>query len=598
MLSPQVIFEHYGPDGLPHWRVGAGFVRVIETRRTNEVCPCLQQVEQAVKGGLFAAGYIAYEAAAGLDPHLVTHDPTELPLAWFALFRELHEGSAPLMASPDPSLTDWQPLLEREPYRSAIRKIKDYIATGDTYQVNFTFPLQTQWTGDPFLFWRRVCGAQQAGYGAYLDTGRHVICSASPELFFRQEGEAIVSRPMKGTAARGLLLSDDLPQQAMLAQSSKNRAENAMIVDMTRNDLGRIAVPGSVRVSQAFTVEKYPTIYQMTSTVKARTQANFPQIMQALFPPASITGAPKVRTMQIIRELEPQPRGVYTGCIGFLTPQGETQFNVAIRTVTVDRETMTARYGVGGGIVWDSQADEEYAECQAKAAVLSADRPEFELLETLRWEKESGYFLLDRHLHRLADSAAYFDFSVNLQEITDSLRQSACEYSHPLVRVRLRVNRQGKIQLESAPLVVLPPDHPWRLRMAKEPIDSRNVFLYHKTTHRTVYEQALTRNRFESRPSIDPQTMVKGCEDVILWNERGEVTETTIANLVVEIGGRRYTPPVACGLLPGVFRAELLATGQLREKVLTRQDLLQAEAVYAINSVRKWMTVEIMKNNP
>jgi para-aminobenzoate synthetase/4-amino-4-deoxychorismate lyase len=547
-----------------------------------------------VQSGLYAAGFLAYEAAAGLDGAFCTHPSGQAPLAWFGLFRDLRsvdEPAVPPQSSPvipqggDFHLGDWRPSLDRPQYEHALDRIKDYIARGDTYQVNYTWRLRAAFEGDPWPLFLRLCRAQQARYAAYLDTGRHVLCSASPELFFRLEGEDLLSRPMKGTSPRGLTWREDAALCEALAASPKERAENAMIVDMMRNDLGRVARRGSVKVLSAFDVEKYPTLWQMTSAVSARTSASLPEILGALFPAASITGAPKVRTMQIIRELEPDARGVYTGCIGWAAPRRQAQFNVAIRTVTIDRAAGQAEYGVGGGIVWDSSSSGEYAECHLKAAVLTADRPEFELLETLLYEAGCGYFLLEKHLQRLAESAAYFDFPLDAAAARTALEKEACTASGPgNLRVRLRLARGGRLTVEASPLDAPDAAAPRRLKLAPAAVDSRNVLLYHKTTWRQPYDAAYA---------------VRGdCDDVVLWNERRQVTETTISNIVVQQAGRRVTPPLSCGLLPGVFRAHLIETGQIHEQIVTVDELLRAERVLVINSLRKWLPAVVVGGQP
>jgi para-aminobenzoate synthetase/4-amino-4-deoxychorismate lyase len=380
---------------------------------------------------------------------------------------------------------------------------------------------------------------------------------------------------MKGTAARGLTFRRDAQFREGLRRSAKDRAENAMIVDMMRNDMGRVAETGSVVVESAFDVEKYPTVYQMTSTVRARTAEPFGRIVEALFPCASITGAPKVRTMQIIRELEPSPRGAYTGCIGYLTPAGSARFSVAIRTAVIDRAAGTAEYGVGGAIVWDSDQANEYIECQTKAAVLQAEAPEFDLLEAILHEGERGYFLLDEHLGRLAESAEYFDFAVDLPAIRQRLVEFAGHLGGEPAKVRLSLGRTGRVTVESVPLSAIALPTPLRLKLADQAVDDRNVFLYHKTTCRSVYESA-----YACRGE---------CDDVVLWNTHGQVTETTRANIVVELDGRLVTPPVECGLLAGVFRGHLLRTGEIAERIVTVDDLGRAGRIWAVNSVRKWM---------
>jgi para-aminobenzoate synthetase/4-amino-4-deoxychorismate lyase len=358
-------------DG-PRWLQFEEPVRVVCVREPEEVLAALHEVETAVSTHhLYAAGFLSYEASAafGLSVHPSGND--EPPLLWFGLYERLRP---PRFQKPRRSggyqLGEWQPGLNLESYHSAIAAIKAQIAAGNTYQVNFTFPLKASFQGEPWGLFSDLVMAQEGDYGAYVDTGRHVVCSASPELFFRLDGDVLTSKPMKGTAVRGLTLLEDDENAAWLQQSEKNRAENVMIVDMIRNDMGRVAEISSVQVPSLFDVERYPTVLQMTSTVTAKTKASLTEIFQAMYPCASITGAPKVSTMKIIRELEPESRGVYTGAIGFIAPDGIAQFNVAIRTVTVDREKETAVYHVGSGVVWDSDAQAEYEECLLKAKVL------------------------------------------------------------------------------------------------------------------------------------------------------------------------------------------------------------------------------------
>jgi len=473
----------------------------------------------------------------------------------------------------------WHPTLTCGEYEDALCAIHQAIAAGEVYQVNYTFRLRAPFSGDLLpLFWQ-LYARQPVPYAAYIDTGAHAIASLSPELFFALEGERITTRPMKGTAPRGLTLADDIQQAERLTRCPKNRAENLMIVDMARNDLGRIARIGSVRVPRLFEAERYATLWQMTSTVVACTDAPLPEIFRALFPAASITGAPKIRATHVIHALERAPRGVYTGAVGVALPNRRAQFNVAIRTLHHDKATEQLEYGVGSGVVWDSEQVAEYAECLAKAQVLFAPRPEFELLETLLWRRGRGYFLLEAHLQRLCDSARYFGFAVDADAVRRQLLTVAERFTAPRYRVRLRVNRHGEAHAEYAPLS--PERRVWRVALAHEPVDPREVFLYHKTTHRQVYERARAQH--------------PDCDDVILWNTRGEITESTLANVVVRLDGRYCTPPVECGLLAGVYRGHLVQRGLLHERVLTPEDLRRAEAVYLINSVRGRIRVEVVR---
>ena len=545
----------------------------------DEVMGVLREVETAVSTqNRTAAGFLTYEAAAafGLD----VHPPMAgLPLVWFGLF-DTPKLDTDFTDFTDFSALNWTTSVLAAGYAQAIARIKEEIAAGNTYQVNYTFPLRADFEGDGWELFSQLVQNQAANYGAYVENfgspnvnltnGRYSIASASPELFFTLDGDKLISKPMKGTAVRGRTLAEDDANAKWLAQSIKNRAENVMIVDMIRNDMGQVAAVGSVDVPHLFEIERYPTVLQMTSTVTARTDAPIADIIAAMFPCASITGAPKKRTMGLIKQLEPSPRGIYTGAIGFIAPNRQVQFNVAIRTVLLDRQEKRAIYGVGGGIVWDSTAEDEYAECRVKAKVLGAKRPSFSLLESLLWEPDGGYVLLDYHLERLQDSARYFGAEKQgSRGAGERLEETAVSLTKP-TKVRLLLAQDGAITITHAPIAPLP--DPARVVFAKTAVSRDNIWLYHKTTHRAVYDNA--RN-----PDYD---------ETVLWNEDGEVTEATSANIVVEIGGELYTPPLESGLLTGTFRRWLLTNGRIEERILTKQMLRESDAIYLINSVRRW----------
>lgn len=562
-----------------HWLRFAAPIRIVAAMQPDEVVPALQAIEAAVdRHRYFAVGFIAYEAAAAYG--LAVHAPLpDLPLLWFGLYenaetrnnRAFESARSP---SPDSySVGRWQPAVDQADYEMIVGRVKDYLARGHTYQINYTFPLHAAFDGEPLAFFADLATAQPTEYAAFIDTGRFAVCSISPELFFRLDGEQLSAKPMKGTAARGRTLAEDEARIAELRRSEKNRAENLMIVDMLRNDLGRVARVGSVTVPRLFEVERYPTLLQMTSTVAARTRASVAEILASLFPCASITGAPKVRSMEIIRELEPQPRGVYTGAIGFIGPERHARFNVAIRTALIDRKRRQVTYGVGGGLVWDSDADGEYQECLLKTRVLTERRPAFQLLESLLWEPDSGYFLLAAHLARLADTAVYFNVPLDRPAIEARLTEQASTLSEAS-KIRLLVEMDGAFTVEATPLAQAALSQPVRVGLAKMPVDSGTIWLYHKTTRRELYDAARA-----SRPD---------CDEVILWNERGELTEASTANVVLDVDGEWVTPPVTSGLLAGTFRNWLLATGQIQERILTPVDLRTARRVALINSVRKW----------
>jgi para-aminobenzoate synthetase/4-amino-4-deoxychorismate lyase len=553
-------------------RIFARPVEVVTANALSEVGLALRRVQSAVDRGWYAAGFIAYEAGPAFDSALEAHAPwPRLPLVWFGIYNICYDHPAPRMLSGGFRTGAWEPLVSEAEYAAALDRIREHIAAGDTYQVNYTFPLRAEFEGDALAWFRQLRLAQGGGHAAYVDAGRFKVVSVSPELFFELSSDVLVTRPMKGTRPRGLWSGEDLDLARALADSEKDRAENIMITDLLRNDLGRISPAGAVHASRLFEVEQYHTVWQMTSTVAAQTQASVPAILGALFPSGSVTGAPKIQTSKIIRALESHPRGVYCGAVGWWGPRRRAHFNVAIRTVLVDAEAGAAHYHVGSGVTWDSQTGQEYRECLDKAAVLSHARPAFDLLETLRWE-DGEYFLLDEHLVRLRESARYFARPYDEDTARRAL-DAAVEGAQSPRRVRLLLGPGGALNATHEDLAM--DDRPLRVAMAKDPVDTGDVFLYHKTTHRAVYEAARA-----SRPDAG---------DVILWNARGEVTESTIANVVVEIGGEKVTPPVSCGLLGGVMRARLLAEGAVREGVVTVDALRRARRFWLVNSVRGWV---------
>ena len=549
---------------------------ILAVSKLEDVPDALNEVERLVEErGWHAAGFLSYEAAPAFDPALVTHAGDGFPYLWFGLYPQPRAVPLPQPESPKIKL-DWQPTVDLNSYEFAIDRIKEYIAQGRTYQVNYTMRLQAGFEASPWEFFLQLAQTQNQ-HGAYVDTGRYVICSASPELFFALDGETLTCRPMKGTVKRGRTTEEDQAQADWLQNSEKNRAENVMIVDMIRNDLGRIAKTGSVHVPVLFQVERYPTLWQMTSTVTARTNASLLETFRSLFPCASITGAPKISTMKIIHELEATPRRIYTGTIGHFSPGRKASFNVAIRTALIDCQEHKAEYGIGGGIIWDSNSKDEYAEALLKARVLKEESLPFSLLETMLWTPAEGFHLQSRHTDRLLDSAAYFGFPVSKAAIEEKLDQltSTLKQSH---RVRLLLDREGKIEVTCAPVSF--GMKPVRAALANERVNSNDLFLFHKTTRREVYDLAR-----KAHPE---------CDDVLLHNERGELTEFTIGNLVVELDGKLVTPPVASGLLAGTFRAELLETGKITERVIPVHRLKECTKIYRVNSVRKWEEVIIL----
>ncbi len=555
------------------WRLAHRLVNAFTTYRHTDVVPIIAELQQATEHhGYHAIGFLAFEAASAMDTAFpIAAPPKDFPLLWFGLFSDLLHSKALPPAHATEALSPWQADRSPTDYHHALNRIRDYIDAGDIYQANLTYRLLATGHCDPWSLFRSRVTPTVPPYSAYLDTGEWVVCSFSPELFLQQDGDLVKSCPMKGTAPRGLHRAHDRAQADRLHRSPKERAENLMIVDMVRNDLSRIARTGSVRVPALFTVERYPQVWQMTSTITAQTSANLASLLQATFPPASVTGAPKVRAVEIITSLETSPRGLYTGCIGSLGPGRQAQFNVAIRTVVHHRPSATWCYGTGSGIVWDSDSREEWEETHHKARVLTEPRPRFSLLETLLWRPGTGFFLLAQHLQRLRASAEYFQFDYDERAIARALDRFADPLPTVPYRIRLLVANDGEPTVAANPITATD-RHYGTVTLANRPINKDDVFLYHKTTWRKVYDTC-----HSEHPTHD---------DVILYNNDNQITESTRANLAFERSGKLYTPPLEAGLLPGTYRAWLLEQGVLHEGHLPLDDLATIPRVYLMNSVK------------
>jgi para-aminobenzoate synthetase/4-amino-4-deoxychorismate lyase len=552
--------------------------RTLQATRLEEVVPLLEIADAEARSGAHVALMLSYEAAPAFDSALKTHTLHSLPLAWAAVFPESSNLWPEYEAGY--SATGWTPQVSRSEYNVAVNRIRHLISAGDTYQVNYSFPLTSAFSGEAYSWYRDLSIAQGAQYCAYLDLGRYQLLSLSPELFFERKGSMVRTKPMKGTVSRGRWPAEDQQLATWLRNSEKDHAENVMIVDLLRNDLGKVSEFGSVSVSEPFQLERFETLWQMTSTVKStlKDDVGLAELMGALFPCGSVTGAPKIRTMEIIRQLEPFPRGAYTGAIGFLRPGGDCIFNVAIRTIVLDSQAGDATFGVGGGITFDSTAEREYEECLVKSSFLFNRPVHFQLLESILLEERS-YFLLDRHLERLKASADYFGFAFHEQAIRSALDDMAAAHPTDQWKLRLLLAKDGTIETEVFK-VSLPQQEVRRVAFATKPIDSTNRLFFHKTTSRSFYAAEL-----EARPD---------CDDLVFWNERGEVTESSIANVVLPIDDKLFTPPVAAGLLAGTFRDHLLAEGKIQERTITIDELRAASEFFLINSVHKWMRATLV----
>jgi para-aminobenzoate synthetase/4-amino-4-deoxychorismate lyase len=572
-------------------------VRLLVANALEEIPRVFAEVERALAAGLHVAGFFAYECGYHFEPSTwepstrIDLVPVGYPLIWLGVYERpvvfdhaegrfsgadgLASFSAEVASDSGTVVDSVGPLaleIGVDEYCVRVQRILEWIDAGDTYQVNFTDRVRFE-TGLSAAETFAVLSAQQpVAHSAFLNLGKTQILSFSPELFFRAQHGRIVTRPMKGTMPRGLDSAEDELAAVRLRNDEKNRSEHVMIVDLLRSDLGRICEMGSVAVEDLFTVERYETLLQMTSTVSGRLQEGIGwyEVFRGMFPSGSITGAPKVRTMQIIGELETEARGVYTGAIGYFAPGGMAAFNVAIRTLVM--EGGRATLGVGGGIVADSEPLEEYRECLLKASFLTRRQHKFELIETMLWDGEIR--LLGLHLERLEASALYFGFAFGRGVIEERLRRLTASWKlGERYRVRLLLARSGEVTVAAREFLAEAPRG--LVRISAERTSSVDVFYRHKTTRRELYDAQYAVAR------------AAGLDDVLFLNERGEVTEGAISNVFVERAGKLMTPPLACGVLNGVYRRHLLESrGDVEERVLSVADIESAEAIYLCNALR------------
>ena len=551
-------------------------VRTLIATQLNEVHGVLEEVEEASRNGLYCAGYVSFEAAdAFSDGAHFTPVKHGSVLAQFALFENCETYS--WSESPVSALDQkpWECQTSEHSYQEKVQSILDSIANGDVYQVNLTSMHQSS-AVQPSELYSQLLSAQQPSYGALLEFEDVSIVSGSPELFFEWRNDHLRTRPMKGTIRRGRFESEDQALALSLHQSTKDQAENIMIVDLLRNDLGRVAKTGTVSVNELCVIEGYPTVWQMVSEISCTTRddVSLDSIFDALFPCGSVTGAPKSSSLRIIGELEDQPRGVYCGAIGLVAPASgaiSATFSVGIRTAEV-LPNGDARYGSGGGVVSDSTPQAEYNEMILKSGVLTMSAPA-DLLETFRFVPGEANSHIEDHLARLKSSAAQLGHRVpaDINElVTSELKELTFD-----ARVRLTLSMSGSVGIETAPapskrdLVTL--------AFSNNPVDSSDLRLFHKTTNRAIYECRRQEN----------------VDDVILINERGECTETTIANFAIQLHGNWFTPPLSSGCLPGIERASLLAQGVLEERILLPQDVKDADQIIIFNSLRGTETAQI-----
>lgn len=576
---PFVVLEDSRGHADAHSYVFEDCAKILSIHTLNEVESTLAQIEAWRQEGYYCTGWLSYEVGTAFEQKL-QQEETQLstePLIWFAAFKKRHlfKGSEienfwrTAQTSLRPfSITSAQPGLNDHAYTKAFDKIQDYIQAGDIYQANFTFSNTFEAAGDIVSLYRHIREAQLAGFSALIITENWTALSFSPELFVERKEQTLTTRPMKGTLKRPLTQEADEAAAKALKSDEKSRAENLMIVDLLRNDLSRIALPGSVTVKSLFDVERYRTVLQMTSTVQCESAETFPNIIKSIFPCGSVTGAPKIRAMEIIAELEAHPRGIYTGAIGHIAPNGDFSFSVPIRTAILDHRGK-GRLNVGSGLVADSQALQEYEECLTKVAFLNASKGSFDLFETMKWTQAEGFHLLDLHLARMSRSATYFGFHFNEEEALEFL-SFATQSEHTTARVKLLLSRQGVFSCQLSAMETQA-DIPLLISISDTKVNSSDPFLYHKTTRRDLYNQARL-----NAPGFD----------ALLQNERGELTEGSFTNIFIEKDGALLTPALSCGLLPGILREALLMEGKCKEAILHPTDLYTADTIYIGNALR------------
>ena len=553
---------------------------IITCYRKNDILLAFRKIDDYRQKGFYVAGFLAYELGYLLEDALnqcyQTHD---YPLMWLGVYNKPRRLIKPVDFKNDDQyyLSEPVPTIPQNTYKKNVLKIKEHIGNGDTYQINYTTKYKFKFIGDIFAFYNRLKKNQTVSYTALINHNNNYIISLSPELFFRTDkNRSVAVKPMKGTAERGL-------PAAWLVQDDKNISENVMIVDMLRNDLGRICQPGSVKVRKLFDVEEYETLWQMTSTIGGKLIPQFRtlEIIKSLFPCGSVTGAPKINSMRIIRALEKEPRNIYTGAIGYWGPGNESVFNVAIRTLDLQRSG-ARRYegemGVGSGIVNDSLVDEEYRECRLKAQFLFNSATDFSLIETML-STDGRIKLLDRHLRRLKSSAQFFNIPCNHTAIRQAVKKYAALLAGRM-RLRLLLNAKGEVSLEHRPATTQQ-SGPQQIILSRHKTDSQDPFLYHKTTLRKLYD------------SEYQKCAEAGYRDVIFRNEKNEITEGAISNIFIRRNGGCYTPPLRCGLLNGIGRQVMMEKLRAEEKILYWPDLQKAEEIILTNSVRGATTVTL-----
>jgi para-aminobenzoate synthetase/4-amino-4-deoxychorismate lyase len=591
MIEPFILLDDARTAGASAARLYRAPAEVVVARRAAEVAPALERLEQLRADGFELAGYIAYEAGLALEERLMSLADSRTgamgPLVWFGAFKGYEAIAAAdvpawLAAHAEPGIAQIgpvEPQLSTGGYATAFAALQEAIAAGDIYQANLTFHLAGSFRGDPLALYAALRPAAGAGYGGVVYDGSHWLLSCSPELFFADRDGAVLAKPMKGTRPRGRDPAEDAALAEELAGSVKDRAENLMIVDLLRNDLSRVAEAGSVKVERPFAVESYPTVHTMTTTIRARLQPGKGPVdmVRALFPCGSITGAPKIRAMELIDRLERDARGPYCGAIGRIDANGEAAFNVAIRTLRLtpgENGRGRAVLGVGGAIVADSEAMDEWRECLIKGGFVRLHAGGADLIETMRFDPEDGVPLLELHLERMKASAAELGFAFDRHAVRNQI-QALCFDLEAAAKLRLLLSRSGATTLEAAPLSDGALPETVLCAVLPLPVDIGDWRLRHKTSDRGFYDHA----RLAAQAA--------GASEAILIRDDGLVTEASRSNIFARRGDRLITPPLALGLLPGVLRRTLIEEGRAAEGEVRLEDL--ADGFFLGNSVRGLM---------
>ncbi|WP_164115608.1 aminodeoxychorismate synthase component I [Sphingorhabdus sp. Alg239-R122] len=589
-ITPFVLLDDARAQDASDARLYENPVRIITAHDSAELHSALKELDRAQAAGLHAAGYFSYEAGYALEQRLEPLLPANSKaLCWFAFFESYrplvpHDIPAWLAErkSGEGAVYNAAPDISFPAYHAAYAEVQRAIRAGDIYQANLTYKLAGQYAGDPFAIYAAYRASAGAGYGGMIYDGTDWLLSFSPELFFTAYRGEITARPMKGTVQRHANPAEDDKAVKALQANEKDRAENLMIVDLLRNDISRVAETGSVHVPHLFAIESYPTVHQMTSTVKARLAKDKTpaDILRAIYPCGSITGAPKIRAMETLAGLERSPRGPYCGSMGRIDADGDAAFNVAIRTLRLDTPTKTATMGLGSAIVADSDPVSEWRECALKGAFLTGSMRKFDLIETMAFDPASGILRLEMHLERIKASAAVLGFEFDRHAARNQI-QAACFHIEHAVKVRLMLGKAGAVAIEMQPMPKMAKG-PMKVFIAPLPVESDDFRLRHKTSDRDFYDNA--------RRTAQAQ---HGTDEVIFTDAKGRLTEGSFTHIFVGDAKAGYrTPPLELGLLPGILRREMLENGTACEAALTSADLEQG--FYIGNSLRGLMQAQFI----